>query len=1151
MNHIYRLIRSRTHGTLIAVAETAAGGRSRNGSRRRLRRLATLLGGPLVMLPAALAWAAPVGGQVSAGSGQITQNGNTTTIQQGSDRLAINWNSFNVGANESVRFNQPNANAIALNRVLGQDPSRILGNLSANGQVFILNPNGVLFGSGAQVNVGGLVASTLNLSDSDFMNGNGRYVFSQSPDKAGASVINQGSINASGGYIAFLAPQVINQGALTANGGNVSLAAGTQMTLTLGAHSLLTLNIDQGAVDALAANHNLIQADGGVVLLSSKGQDAVLSGVVNNTGVIQARTVSNHNGEIRLLAHGGTVQVDGRLDASAAAGGDGGFIETSGDKIRIADSVHITTAAAAGKTGTWLIDPNDLIIANVGGDISATTLNGQLATSNVTLNTAMGRAGNGDIFVNDALSWNAATTLSLQAERDIILNAAINAAQGGLTLNAGAVISAPATVAVNNFTLDGGNWIQNSATLAAFSARDFRINNGSFLRVAGGDGSTGNAYQIADVYGLQGMGSSSGLRTNSYRLTNDIDAAVTSGWNGGAGFVPVGTSGRAFSGNFDGQGHVISNMTINRPAENFIGLFGMVGGGSRISNIGMVGGNFAGAGYVGPLAGGLENGTISNAYASGNASGNAGSSNFIGGLVGVNYQNGSISQSYATGVVTGGMNVGGLVGWNYGRIDQAYASGSVTGQYGVGGLAGLSDSGRISNSYATGAVNGISGVGGLIGNIQNGGQISNTWASGAVRGSSNVGGLAGSNTGIRIATISASYWDTQTSGQSSSAGGEGRSTSELQGVGVTRPTYVGWDFATVWARGAAYPGFRWQPGFKPQAAGTSITDAITAVLTAVSSGSGSADVTSMLNQMMLATSPNILQALISNKAMIDAENAQFITDTMTRLHAQLGGSGSNGQTQPAVDTSALAAIAKRLDTLIGDIVSGAVVNMKTSMAEINAMIASASTKPSAAGPLDLKAVAPLDKVVPPSSSGTTATAAQSAQAAARAKLLAEQKAASDAQAARAAEAQKQNLQTLLAATEYAKAMEAAAEAQKITGSTEAAQVAQVATVPGSAARIAAVLNTAAVASASGARSTPPRTNSVASTLSTIRPSLRDVLTTAPTQAADNASPTTRPAAGSAASQALLNAGSDMLAQVANMSALIAALLGDGPGVRKP
>lgn len=1161
MNPTYRLLRSRTHGSPIAVADAAAGGRHR---RRSQRRLAALLGGSLVLLPVALVCAAPVGGQVSAGSGQITQTGNATTIQQGSDRLAINWNSFNVGANESVRFNQPHASAIALNRVLGQDSSKILGHLSANGQVFILNPNGVLFGSGAQISVGGLVASTLNLSDSDFLNGNGRYAFSQTPGKAGASVINQGSITANGGYIALLAPQVINQGTLTANGGNVSLAAGTQMTLTLAAHGLLSLSIDQGAVDALAANHNLIQADGGVVLLSSKGQDAVLSGVVNNSGVIQARTVSNQGGAIRLLAQGGTVQADGTLDASASGSGNGGFIETSGDKIRIADSVRITTAAANGKTGTWLIDPNDLTIANAGGDISATTVNSQLASNNVTLSTAMGHTGNGDIFVNDALNWSTANTLSLQAERNITLNAAINGAQGGLTLSAGNTISAPAAVNVKTFTLNGGNWIQNSAALAAFDARDFRISSGSFLRVAGGDGSRGNAWQIADVYGLQGMGSSAALLAGNYRLSNNIDASGTAGWNGGAGFVPVGNGVASFTGNLDGQGHTVSNMTINRAAENYVGLFGQISDGGSISNIGMVGGSFAGAGYVGPLAGSLLNGNIRNAYASGNASGNAGGSNFIGGLVGVNYQNGSISQSYATGAVSGGMNVGGLVGWNYGRIDQAYATGNVSGQYGVGGLAGLNDGGQISNVWASGAVSGISGVGGLIGNLQNGGQISNAWANGAVRGTSNVGGLAGSNSGANIATINAGYWDTQSTGQSASAGGEGRSTQELQGIGITRPTYVGWNFATVWARGTDYPGFRWQPDFTAQPAGTSITEAINAVLTAIASGKSDAAARARLEELIKTSGQDVMQDILKSKADIEAENARFIKDTAARMQGVLSGSGTL-----AIDASALAAIAKRLETLIGDMVKGAVADMKTSLADINALLASIEAKKNGGTSLDLNKVTPLDK---------TADAAAEAAKNAGLKKLRDAKAAGDAQKANVEAAAQQKLQAALAKLADTKADVAAAAGTSTAADGAAAtpaatgSVDQVAAAAGTQAAVeqtmrnggnnagaATITNRAA---ATGARVAAVEAQVAAlnatglgrigSAADTVRPSLRDVLTTAPAQGTGTAPTAARPVPEMPAShQALLNAGVEMQAQVAKMSAMIAALLDGGAAASKP
>src|SRR5262252_9857797 len=152
---------------------------------------------------AAPVWAGPTGEQVVAGQASVSRSGANTLITQGTDRAAINWQTFGIASDESVRFAQPSASSIALNRVLGQNPTEIFGSLTANGQVFILNPNGVLFGKGAQVDVAGLVASTLNLSNEDFMAG--RYPFSGTPLSSGAgSVVNQGDITANGGYVAFI-----------------------------------------------------------------------------------------------------------------------------------------------------------------------------------------------------------------------------------------------------------------------------------------------------------------------------------------------------------------------------------------------------------------------------------------------------------------------------------------------------------------------------------------------------------------------------------------------------------------------------------------------------------------------------------------------------------------------------------------------------------------------------------------------------------------------------------------------------------------------------------------------------------------------------------------------------------------------------------
>ena len=241
--------------------------------------------------------ALPTGAEISAGQGVISQAGSALTVQQTSPRLAINWQSFGIGAAESVVFRQPDASAVALNRVLGQDPSVILGRLSANGQVFVLNPNGVLFGQGAQVDVGGIVASTLGLSDADFLAG--RYTFGNGG--SAGSVVNRGTIRAAdGGYVALLAPRVVNEGVIAARLGTVVLGAGDQVTLTLAGNALVGFSVDKAAVDALAVNKQLIQADGGTVILSAQAKDALLSTVVNNEGIVEARSVSVKNGVIRL-----------------------------------------------------------------------------------------------------------------------------------------------------------------------------------------------------------------------------------------------------------------------------------------------------------------------------------------------------------------------------------------------------------------------------------------------------------------------------------------------------------------------------------------------------------------------------------------------------------------------------------------------------------------------------------------------------------------------------------------------------------------------------------------------------------------------------------------------------------------------------------
>ncbi|MFT3720741.1 YDG domain-containing protein [Pseudorhodoferax sp.] len=776
MNRIYRKVWSRRLGAFVAVAETA---RSRGKSAGAA---CLVLAGTTALAAGPAATALPTGGQVTAGSAAIAQQGSAMTVTQGSQRAAINWQGFSIGKDASVRFQQPNAQAVVLNRVTGAQASVIDGALQANGQVFVLNPNGVLFGKGARVDTAGLVASTRGLSDADFMAG--KITFSGSGT---GQVVNQGTLTAAdGGYVALIGQQVRNDGVITAKLGHVALAAGNQVTLNFNGSALVGVTIEQGALDSLVANGGAILADGGEVLLTAKAAEGLLDGMVNHSGEIRARSIAEHEGKIVLLGdmERGTTTVSGTLDASApdgANGVNGGFIETSAAKVKVADGARITTAAAQGRTGTWLIDPQDYTIAASGGDISGATLSTQLNSNHVAIQSVNGgTSGNGDIFVNDAVNWSANTTLSLVADRNIYINKPITAtgASGKLALEYG---QAASNGVVGGQTSDYYVW-------APVSLQD----GPNFSTMAGGLGTT-NTYTVVNTLG-----------TLSSTSTTDLLGALR-----GSTAVPY----LALGANMDASGISFpSSVAGSNTPTVFTGL------GHKISNIDIVGGSTAKAGFFGGYRGNLTVRDLS--LDSVNVHG-TGVMDFAAALVavatgpvrisGVSVSNLSVSGSLESGGLVGSVESNGTA-----SIVRTSVQGTVSGLNIAGGLVAAGFTTNVADSYAR--VNVLAGnpgqtvIGGFVGRANADITIERSYQVGSV--TPGTGAFVGDTDlqSFGTLTVTDSFWDNSVTGAATvlavsrygmwpivDTGSGSRTTTQMTNPATF--TAAGWDFSPtgLWA----------------------------------------------------------------------------------------------------------------------------------------------------------------------------------------------------------------------------------------------------------------------------------------------------------------------------------------------------------------
>ncbi len=324
----------------------------------------------------------PVLDRVSAGTATVRQSGARLDIDQTTDKAIVDWQTFNVGRDAHVNFNQPSSSSVALNRVLDTQASQIYGRLTANGQVFLANSQGVYFAPGAQVDVGALVATTHRISDDNFLNRILRFTRVGS----GGAVINEADLHAHDrGYLALLADEVRNDGVMTARLGTVALAAGEAFTLQFDDGLLSNVVVDESHLRALVENRRAIVTPGGMVILAARAANSLLGGVVNNSGHIAATGLAVHDGVIVLDASN-AIESSGTLDASNASG-DGGRVE-----VHAGDTAIVTGMIAVDGTGTH------------GGRVTVTAA--QVGLFDNAAISANGQTGGGQVYVGGGWQGN-------------------------------------------------------------------------------------------------------------------------------------------------------------------------------------------------------------------------------------------------------------------------------------------------------------------------------------------------------------------------------------------------------------------------------------------------------------------------------------------------------------------------------------------------------------------------------------------------------------------------------------------------------------------------------------------------------------------------------------------------------------------------
>ncbi|XBL65525.1 filamentous hemagglutinin N-terminal domain-containing protein [Xanthomonas campestris pv. centellae] len=496
----------------------------------RHRPLALALAAALMAIPVSgLAQVAanqlPTGGSIVGGTGTINAaSGTTRVVDQTSSRMALTWSAFDIGSAATMTFNQPTTTSVVLNLVQGGNPTQIFGNLTANGQVFLLNSNGVLLGSTANINVGGLVVSTLGTSVSQFMNGN--YVFDAGGNTV-ALVSNSGTINAAAGSATLIGGRVANSGTITATAGNIALAGADAATLTFESGGFgvlidkpLQLSLATEAVD----NSGTLSAPGGAIQLQARAAQGIFDRLINNSGTIRASSLSTGpDGSVSLIASGaGSFDVagGGSIDAGTGAitlstgrgvqqtgiytaGSLGGFIGGSatfsgankigglgnldvGGNLSLTNTVALSQSGSLAVTGTsqFLQSGSALSLTNGGN-----TFGGLLSASGNGI--AVNAAGNLSI---GTLNLDSNSALSLSASGALTLpTTAINTGSANLTLASGGGLTTRAALAGRNVDLTGRGGIALAHDVTATGTLKLTATNAAITQTAGSVAATGTS----------------------------------------------------------------------------------------------------------------------------------------------------------------------------------------------------------------------------------------------------------------------------------------------------------------------------------------------------------------------------------------------------------------------------------------------------------------------------------------------------------------------------------------------------------------------------------------------------------------------------------------------------------------------------------